>query len=270
MTDRSLLPTIRFAAVAAIILAVAGIRDTSVALATPIHVVTVSSAPVEFDAPATNATENAEPAVTSAEPTPTPVPVQSVERAIVHVQTNDSAGSGFVISPNHVITNAHVVGDAETATVWLSSGALRESTVVAIDQELDIAVLHVPRVPISVQPLSFADADTVLTLGTPVWAWGYPFEDAVVVAGFSRAPTVSAGIVSATRLRAGIAYIQTDAAVNPGSSGGPLLDAAGRVIGVNTLILSPGGTDPEGLNFALDTGTHLDAILALLEANAAD
>jgi S1-C subfamily serine protease len=132
------------------------------------------------------------------------------------------------------------------------------------------AVLEVPRVPISVEPLSFAEPDTARTLGTPVWAWSYPFEDAVVAAGFSRAFTVSAGIVSATRLREGVTYIQTEAALNPGSSGGPLLDAAGRVIGVNTMVLSPGGADPEGLNFALDVGVHLSAVVALLERHAAD
>lgn len=203
---------------------------------------------------------------------PAPASSDTIERAVVHVQTEDNAGSGFVVSisvrPNeapeaHVITAAHVLGDATTATVWFSNGARRESAVIARDEVLDLAVLLVPRVPRSVEPLSLAANPNTPALGDPVWAWGYPFEAAVVAAGFSRAPTVSAGIISARRTRQDVHYLQTDAAVNPGNSGGPLIDSAGLVVGITTFILTPDGKDPEGLNFALDLAAYLDQLLAL-------
>jgi S1-C subfamily serine protease len=108
-----------------------------------------------------------------------------------------------------------------------------------------------------VEPLSFAGPEDDIRLGKPVRAWGYPFEADVVAAGFSRAPSVSAGIISAQRLRADVHYIQTDAAVNPGNSGGPLLNADGLVVGINTFIVTPGREDAEGLNFALDAHSQV-------------
>ena len=221
-----------------------------------------------------NTTENNGPTTTE----PAPVDPAAIGRAIVHVQTGDNAGSGFVVSISlasdgtseaHIITNGHVLGGATTATVWFSNGARRESTVIATDETLDLAMLAVPRAPRSVQPLLLAASADTPDLGDPARAWGYPFEAAVVAAGFSRAPTLSAGIVSARRIREDIHYLQTDAAVNPGNSGGPLLNAAGSVIGINTFILTPGGNDPEGLNFALDVGAHLDQLIALFPGEVA-
>lgn len=270
---------LRLATVLAMLLAVAGIRDTSDALGAPFHVVEIA-VPEHATVSALSPTEgDVLPAGllgisigTSNEPdaTQTGEAPLVVERAIVHVQTTDSAGSGFLVEGGRVVTNAHVVGDASTATVWFSNGARRESRIVAVDDTLDIAVLDVPRAPVSAPALALIDRGEYSAAGAPVWAWGYPFEADVVAAGFSRAPTVSAGIVSAHRQRGRVAYIQTDAAVNPGSSGGPLLDEAGRVIGVNTLVLTPGGEDAEGLNFALDVAKHRDALAALLERSTLD
>jgi serine protease Do len=265
-TDRSAAHLIRLATVAAMLLAVSGVRDTSAALASPVHVVQVATDPVQTDAPASV------PPITEADPDapelpPSPVS-EAIETAIVHVQTTENAGSGFLISEDRVVTNAHVVAGATTATVWFPNGARRDSRIVARDDQLDIAVIEVLRVPVSSQPLSLIGAETPSRPGVPVWAWGYPFEADVVAAGFNRAPTVSAGIVSAHRLRNDVSYLQTDAAVNPGSSGGPLLNAEGAVIGVNTLVLTPGGADAEGLNFALDVAAHLEALTGLIEAAA--
>ena len=267
MAERSHFSAVRFAAIAAIVLATAGIRDVHVALSSGPSVVTLTAAaagPTDFVTPARD--EDATP------PSPN---VVAVERAIVHVQTADSAGSGFVVAASagadgaagspRIVTNAHVVGDASTVTVWFSNGARRLGTVLSANERLDIAVVEVPRVPASVEPLSFADAADQTILGDAVRAWGYPFEADVVAAGFSRAPSVSAGIISARRLRAGVHYVQTDAAVNPGNSGGPLLNADGLVVGINTFILTPGGEDAEGLNFALDARSHLEELVALTE-----
>lgn len=297
MTDRLFPRPLRLAAIIALLLAVAGVRDGSTALASPVHVIQVVSSPSmvqpfvlagiepgagsvaadEFEidgqtvgsdddgAPADNGTGSAAPDVTE---TPAPPSPQQVERAIVHVQTEQSAGSGFLVAGGLVVTNAHVVGDASTAVVWFSNGARRDGLIVAANDGLDLAVLAVPRIPVSAEPLGLVGGDEPSVSGTAVWAWGYPFEADVVAAGFNRAPSVSAGIVSAHRERNDVRYIQTDAAVNPGSSGGPLLNAAGQVVGVNTLVLTPGGEDAEGLNFALDVAAHLDELLALLEAGA--
>ena len=260
MSERAMVSLLRLIAIAGLVFVVSGVRDVGAATAPATRIVAASTGVVERESAGVTSDEpEAEPEVGAPDPS-------SIVRAVVHVQTEASAGSGFVVSDRHVVTNAHVVGDASVATVWLSNGARREGQIVATDTRLDFAVLEVPRVPVSVEPLAIADAQTAITLGAPVWAWGYPFEDAVVEAGFSRAPSVSAGIVSAQRLRDGVSYLQTDAAVNPGSSGGPLLDANGRVVGVNTLVLTPGGEDAEGLNFALYVRAHLNAIEALLEA----
>ena len=268
---------IRLAAGLMLLAVIAGVRDERVARASTAHVVEMSGASSIGVATAAWApagavlpTDGEIVAAASDMPDLVAVTPGTIERAIVHVQTDDSAGSGFLVAGNRVVTNAHVLGGAASATVWFSNGAQRESAVVGVDEHLDIAVLEVPRVPVSAEPLVLADAEQSSEAGAAVWAWGYPFEADVVAAGFSRAPTVSAGIVSARRMRDGVHYVQTDAAVNPGSSGGPLLDHAGRVIGVNTLVLTPGGEDAEGLNFALDVAEHLEALLALLARDAAD
>ena len=260
MSERAFVSLARLIAIAGLVLVVSGVRDVGAASVPSERIVTASTGVIE-DGAADSTSDD--PEVDARDPS-------SIERAIVHIQTEESAGSGFVVSSSQVVTNAHVVGDASTATVWFSNGARRESTVVAINLQFDIAFLEVPRIPVSVEPLPLVDAEAAPNLGDPVWAWGYPFEDAVVEAGFSRAPSVSAGIISARRTREEVEYIQTDAAVNPGSSGGPLLDAAGRVIGLNTFVLTPGGEDAEGLNFALDVGAHLDVILALPGTTAPD
>jgi len=241
--------------------------------ASPLAMASSEPLPVLAGAPSDIADEAEVPDPT-ATPDATPVaPVESIEHAVIHVQTEDGAGSGFIIliesdesdQPRaYAITNLHVVGSSHAATVWFTNGARRESPVVASDETLDIAILEIPRVPRSVQPLSLVGTEDGPSLGSPASAWGYPFEAAVVAAGFSRSPTVSAGIVSARRTREGTSYLQTDAAVNPGNSGGPLVDAMGRVIGINTFILTPGGNDPEGLNFALDVSVELEALLALI------
>ncbi|MFR9777120.1 S1C family serine protease [Micromonospora sp. MS34] len=149
-----------------------------------------------------------------------------------------SEGSGFVVSADgHIVTNDHVVsGGPGKATVIFSDGITAPGTVVGQDPESDIAVIKVART--GLKPVEFGDSDA-LAVGDPVLAIGSPL---------SLANTVTAGIVSALdrTMQAGepggptryYAAIQTDAAVNHGNSGGPLVDGAGRVIGVNSTIKS--------------------------------
>jgi len=143
-------------------------------------------------------------------------------------------GSGFVISKDgYIVTNNHVVQDADEIEVEFFSGIRLPATVVGTDRNTDIAVLKVE----SDEPLpfvSFGDSDT-MRVGDWVLAVGNPLGQ-----GFS----VSAGIISARNRELSGAYddfIQTDAAINQGNSGGPLFNLDGQVVGVNTAILSPNG-----------------------------
>ena len=198
-----------------------------------------------------------------------PMTAAELAAAVVHVQTEQSAGSGFVAGDGLVLTSAHVVGDSSTVTVWFANGARRIGTVTAIDTHLDIAVVEVPRIPASVRALDWQSADSP-AVATPVWAWGYPLERAVIDAGFTRAPTVTSGIVSASRIRDQIWFLQTDAALNAGNSGGPVVNVEGNVVAISTLILAPGGDDPEGLNFALDIAKHRADIRLLIARTAGE
>ncbi|MEU4481657.1 trypsin-like peptidase domain-containing protein [Micromonospora sp. NPDC023966] len=162
-----------------------------------------------------------------------------------------SEGSGFVVSADgHIVTNDHVVADGPgKATVVFNDGSSAAGTVVGQDPESDIAVIKVTRA--GLKPVEFGDSDA-LAVGDPVLAIGSPL---------SLANTVTAGIVSALdrTMMAGepggptryYAAIQTDAAVNHGNSGGPLVDGAGRVVGVNSTIKSLVADGQEAGNIGL-------------------
>jgi serine protease Do len=173
-------------------------------------------------------------------------------------------GSGFIISSDGLIlTNAHVVRDAQEVTVKLADRRELEAKVLGADPATDIAVLRVKATGLPAVPLG--DPKT-LQVGDYVLAIGAPF-------GFDQSAT--AGIVSAKgRSLPGDAYvsfIQTDAAVNPGNSGGPLFDAAGDVVGINAQIYSSSG-GYQGLSFAIpiDVALHAkDQIVAIGHASHA-
>jgi len=164
------------------------------------------------------------------------------------------SGSGFFISDQgYVVTNNHVVEGTNAVTVILSNGAEQQATVVGTDQYNDIAVLKVSGAVPAVATLGNSD---VLKPGESVIAIGSPLGD------FKN--TVTVGVVSATgrTIDSGQGYvieglIQTDAAINQGNSGGPLVDLAGEVIGINTLIVrnTGGGAVAEGLGFAIPIDT---------------
>lgn len=185
--------------------------------------------------------------------------------AVLLLDSGDGAGSGFLVSDALLVTAAHVAGDAEWLTVWAWDGQTARARVVARDLTLDLAVARLDRPPTVAQPLDWAAAPTARPTD-PVWVWGYPEAGLVLAAGFSQAPTVSTGIVSAQRQREGVAYLQLDAAVNAGNSGGPVLDAQGRVVGMISLLLQPGGDDLEGMNFAVDLVAERDGLAALIAA----
>jgi putative serine protease PepD len=166
-------------------------------------------------------------------------------------RTGTNLGSGFVVSTDgHVITNDHVVGEGGAPPmVTFHDGSVAPADLIGRDPESDVAVLRVNRPDLV--PVQLGDS-TGVAVGDPVLAFGSPL---------ALANTVTAGIVSAVdrTIRAGdpgeqvryYAAIQTDAAVNQGNSGGPLVDAAGRVVGVNSVIKSLAATSDEAANIGL-------------------
>ena len=191
--------------------------------------------------------------------------VQQVRDAVVYIASSTQGGGGFIVSDTQILTAAHVVGrDATVSVRFPELGARRIGRVTAVDNQLDIAVITVDDLPAGSRRLDWQSAPQPAYV-TPVWAWGFPWESRIVASGFNLAVTVSAGIISSHRVRGDAYTLQTDAAINPGNSGGPLTTIDGRVVGMNTSILTVDGEDAEGLNFALDIARHRDRIRALLD-----
>jgi putative serine protease PepD len=169
--------------------------------------------------------------------------VAAVEPSVVQVtsqlQGGTAIGTGFVISADgQILTNAHVVDGAQQVTVRLSGeSSARPATVVGADTQHDVALLSVSGVS-GLHPAQLGSSQDV-QVGDPLVAIGYAL-------GLRGDPTVTSGIVSGTdrTLDQLTGLLQTDAAINPGNSGGPLVDAAGKVIGINTAKVSGNGSSP--------------------------
>ena len=173
-------------------------------------------------------------------------------------------GSGFVVDKaGHIVTNFHVVEDADEIRVSFSNRDTVEAELVASDPSTDLAVLRVDAEAKALTPLPLGDSDDV-RVGDPVVAIGNPF-------GLDR--TATAGIVSALQrlITAPNDFaidhvIQTDAPINHGNSGGPLLNAHGEVIGVNTQIQTGGvSTGNVGIGFAVPSNTVEDVVAQILQ-----
>lgn len=169
-----------------------------------------------------------------------------------------SLGSGFFIDDKgHVVTNNHVIQDADEVTVILHDDTRLEAKVIGRDAKTDIAVLKVePHGKLA--PVKFGDSDAI-RVGDWVVAIGNPF-------GFGG--TVTAGIISARGrdINAGPYddFLQTDASINRGNSGGPMFDLDGEVIGINTAIFSPSGGSV-GIGFAIPSNSAQSVIQQLIE-----
>src|SRR5437764_5319453 len=167
-------------------------------------------------------------------------------------QQSQAQGSGFVYdSDGHIVTNDHVVANASSISVMFSDGSKYSAKVVGTDPSTDLAVLKVNAPSSKLHPLTLGDSNK-LQVGDGVVAIGSPF-------GLDE--TVTTGIVSALNRDSSSTNnftisgaIQTDAAINHGNSGGPLLNVAGQVIGVNTQIESDSGGN-EGVGFAVPSST---------------
>ncbi len=183
------------------------------------------------------------------------VSINVIARAEGAVPGNDGTvvggGTGFVLdNEGHIMTNNHVVDGATEIEISFRDGTLAAATVVGLDPDSDLAVLQVdlPDEELAaLQPVTFADS-AAIEIGDPVLAIGSPFgQDWTLTSGIVSA--VGRSIQGLTQFSVG-GVIQTDAAINPGNSGGPLLDLEGRVLGVNSQIIS-GTRSSSGIGFAV-------------------
>jgi S1-C subfamily serine protease len=174
-----------------------------------------------------------------------------------------ATGSGFVIDgEGYIITNAHVVEDADEVGVRFGENDLVDAEPIGTDPSTDIALIKVDPDDAELKPVPLGDSSKV-NVGDPAIAIGNPF-------GYDR--TVTTGIVSALQRQIeapnGFSIdnvIQTDASINPGNSGGPLLDANGRVIGINSQIATGGASGSVGIGFAVPVNTAKSVVPQLKE-----
>lgn len=173
-------------------------------------------------------------------------------------RTQTSLGSGVIMSTQgYVLTNYHVIENADEIEVLLSDGNTVSANVLGADPETDLAVLTIE---VENLPTAVISDSSKLQVGDVVLAIGNPF-------GFGQ--TVTQGIISATgRDRLGINtfenFIQTDAAINPGNSGGALINAYGELVGINTAIFSKSGGS-QGIGFAIPIGLATDVMSQIIE-----
>lgn len=203
----------------------------------------------EIETTITKAVQNVAPAVVTVVGT---IPGQDTFFGMMGDQTVSGSGV-FISNEGYLLTNNHVVEGTKEVTIVLSDGTQRKATIVGTDLYADLAVLKADGQTPAVASLGNSE---VLNPGETVIAIGSPLGD------FKN--TVTVGVVSATgrSIDTGQGYqieglIQTDAAINQGNSGGPLVNLAGNVIGINTLMVrgSAGGAVAEGLGFAIPVNT---------------
>jgi len=201
----------------------------------------------------------------------------NVNRSVVNINTRgvqgrafffleiptEGEGSGVVLDKQgHILTNFHVVEEADQIQVTLFDGSSYEAQIVGGDAATDIAVLRIAAPPEKLYPVVFGDSSK-LRVGQKVFAIGNPF-------GLER--TMTSGIIaslnrelpSKERYRKITQVIQIDAAINPGNSGGPLLDSHSRMIGMNTAIASRTG-ESAGVGFAIPVNTVAKVVPQLIE-----
>ena len=181
-------------------------------------------------------------------------------------QAQQALGSGFVVDKDgHIVTNFHVVQGASRVEVSFSNQDTVKATVVGTDPSTDLAVLKVDAPAKALTPLALANSDAV-QVGDPVVAIG----NALALEG---GPTVTQGIVSALGRSIDTdeghldGLIQTDAAISSGNSGGPLANASGQVVGINTAVAASGqGTQASNIGFVIPIAHALDLAHQLIAA----
>lgn len=176
------------------------------------------------------------------QPRSLPEDMDKVMQGVVYIRAGEMLGSGVIVSSDgYVLTAAHVVSGTKEVAVQFKAGLQLNASVVRVDQEQDLALLKLPGTGYQAVQLNL---DAPARAGNELYAIGSPLNEDLAF-------TVTKGVISAYREREGdkAKFIQTDAALNPGNSGGPLLDKSGRVIGiVSHKIIIPGF---EGLAFGV-------------------
>ncbi len=162
------------------------------------------------------------------------------------------SGTGFIWSEDgYIVTNYHVVQQANRVTVTMQDGSRYDATAVGFDMDKDLAVLKIDAPDVDLIPIVPGDS-SLLEVGRKVIAIGNPFGlDTTMTVGVVSALGREIDSMSQRKIRD---VIQTDAAINPGNSGGPLLNSLGQLVGVNTAIFSPSGAN-SGIGFAIPVNT---------------
>ncbi len=185
--------------------------------------------------------------------------VERLSPSVVTVQRDGGAGSGVVLRPDVVVTNAHVVGQSRTVTILLADGESSAGQVIGTDRVTDLAVVRTERKELPVPEFRTdlpRPGEIAVAIGSPL--------------GFQN--SVTAGIISglhrdipgsAAQTQSLVDLIQTDAPISPGNSGGALLDAGGRVVGINEAYIPP-EVGAVSLGFAIPAATVLDVTNQLL------
>jgi len=180
---------------------------------------------------------------------------------LMQTKMESSLGSGVIVSTDgYILTNHHVISAATSIEVLLADGRVSPATIIGIDADTDLAVIKVELNDISPikmgEPQNARVGDVVLAIGNP----------------FGVGQTVTQGIISATsRFNIGLnpyeSFLQTDAAINPGNSGGALIDAKGKLLGINTSVLS-GNNNSVGISFAIPADTAMDVLREILDSGS--
>ena len=169
---------------------------------------------------------------------------ETLYNSVTVVYTDKGLGSGFAVDKNIIITNAHVVEDASVVSVKLYNDKSYSGKVIKIDKNIDLALIQVDE---TLTPLKIGSKDDI-SIGKEVYAIGAPKDIPY---------TMTKGIISAKNRKVeNHEYIQIDASINSGNSGGPLVDENGKVIGINTMKI----TDAEGIGFAIGASDINDFI----------
>ncbi len=189
--------------------------------------------------------------------------VDRARKSTVLIEGGSAAGSGLVIDrEGRIVTNYHVVEGQKVLKVILEDGTAAKATVLGTDPSSDLAVLQSELPKDKLAPATLGDS-SVMRAGDFVFAIGSPFNQSF---------TVTSGIISATGRSTQSSFtgrsirdmLQTDAAVNPGNSGGPLFNVNGEVVGINTSIENPNGRFFVGLGFAIPSNTVLKLVPDLI------
>lgn len=189
--------------------------------------------------------------------------VMGVNWFLEPIVQDGGSGSGSIIDKRgYVVTNVHVIDNASKISISLADGSTYEGTIVGQDVESDIAVLKFdPPANVALKTIDFGDSEK-LKVGQKVIAIGNPFAlertmTTGIISGLGRPIQESKNVIIRN-------MIQTDAAINPGNSGGPLLDTAGKMVGINTMIMSSSGSSA-GVGFAVPVSTARRVINDLLQ-----